>query len=94
MSDNISNMIMSSIYNDWDLDEDDRKMIDALGIDGAECICAIHVTLGQMFAHNPQMAALWPTTPNKALGNQSPMEVVRREGMPGLVRVRRFLDLS
>jgi hypothetical protein len=87
-------MIMTTIYNEWDLDASDRTLLDELGLDGAEAICAIHVTLGQMFAHNPQLAALWPTTPNKALNNLSPMEVIRQEGMDGLKRVRCFLDLS
>lgn len=85
---------MSSIYKEWDLDEPDRTLLDELGLEGAEAICAIHVTLGQVFAHNPQLAALWPTTPNKALNNLSPMEVIRKEGMSGLKRVMSFLDLS
>lgn len=94
MENNVSNIIMSSIYNEWGLDASDRKMIDEMGLDGAEAICAMHVALGQMFAHNPQLAALWPTTPNKALNNLSPMEVIRRDGMAGLKRVRSFLDLT
>lgn len=94
MTSNISNMIMSSIYKDWDLDERDRRMIDSLGLEGSEAICAMHVALGHIFAHNPQMAALWPTTPNKALNNRTPIEVIREEGMKGLRRVRGFLDLS
>lgn len=93
MSD-VSDIITTSIYNDWGLEERDRKLLDGLGLEGAEALCAIHVTLGQMFAHNPQLAALWPTTPNKALDNLSPMEVIRRDGMEGLKRVRGFLDLS
>lgn len=93
MSD-VSDIITTSIYNDWGLEARDRKMLDALGLEGAEALCAIHVALGQIFAHNPQLAALWPTTPNKALGNLSPLEVIRRDGMDGLKRVRSFLDLS
>ena len=89
MSD-VSDIITTSIYNDWGLEEKDRKMLDAVGLEGAESLCAIHVTLGQMFAHNPQLASLWPTTPNKALNNLSPMEVIRRDGMDGLKRVRSF----
>lgn len=94
MANEVSDMIMTSIYNDWGLEEGDRKMLDGLGLEGAEALCAMHVALGQMFAHNPQLAALWPTTPNKALGNLSPLEVIRRDGMDGLKRVRGFLDLS
>lgn len=94
MTDNVSSMIMSSIYRDWHLDESDRKMIDDLGLDGAEAICAMHVALNQIFAHNPQLASLWPTTRNKALNNRSPIDVIREDGMNGLKRVRSFLDLS
>ncbi|HEY9148771.1 MAG TPA: antitoxin Xre/MbcA/ParS toxin-binding domain-containing protein [Gammaproteobacteria bacterium] len=94
MESNVSDMIMASIYNEWELDADDRKMIDEMGLEGAEAICAMHVALGHMFAHNPQLAALWPTTPNKALNNLAPMDVIRRDGMAGLRRVRGFLDLT
>lgn len=94
MTNSISSMIMTSIYNDWELNRKDRKMIDSLGLEGAEAVCAMHVALGQIFAHNPQLAALWPTTPNKALNNRSPIDVIRDEGMAGLKRVRSFLDLS
>lgn len=94
MGNSLSHIILTSIYNEWGLDDSDRRMIDAMGLEGAESLCAIHVALGQMFAHNPQLAALWPTTPNKALHNLSPMEVIRREGLAGLKRVRAFVDLS
>lgn len=94
MGKTISHMILTTIYNEWELDERDRRMIDAMGLEGAENLCAMHVALGQMFAHNPQLAALWPTTPNRALNNLSPMEVIRREGLSGLKRVRAFLDLT
>jgi hypothetical protein len=87
-------MILTSIYRDWELDEDDRRVIETLGLEGVEGICAVHVALGQVFAHNPQLAALWPTTPNRVLNNKTPMDVVREEGMDGLRRVRALLEPS
>lgn len=94
MSIDVSNIVMPKIYSEWKLDASDREMIDAMGIEGEEHICAIYIALRHAFAHNPKLAALWPTTGNRALNNLSPLEVVRREGLPGLKRVRCFLDLS
>ncbi|MCW9089318.1 MAG: MbcA/ParS/Xre antitoxin family protein [Gammaproteobacteria bacterium] len=92
MAGSVSNIILGSIYNEWELDESDRKMIDELGLEGAESLCGLYVALGQVFAHNPQLAALWPTTPNKALQNLSPLELIRRDGMDGLKRICNILD--
>lgn len=94
MEQNITVMIMTTICNDWHLDERDRRLFESLGLDGAEGICAVHVALGQVFAHNPQLAALWPTTPNKILHNKTPIEVIREEGMDGVRRVRALLEPS
>jgi hypothetical protein len=85
-------MILSSIYNEWELEASDRRMINEMGLEGAEALCAMHVALGQVFAHNPQLAALWPTTPNKALHNQTPIEVIRQDRIAGLNRIRALLD--
>jgi len=92
MTDNVSSMILSSIYKDWELDAADRALLDSLGLDGAESLCAIHVALGQIFAHNPELAALWPTTSNKVLNKLTPIEVIRRDGMDGLRRVRAMVE--
>lgn len=92
MTENVSNLILTSIFNEWELEAEDRKMIDAMGLEGAEALCAVYVALGQIFAHNPQLAALWPTTPNKALGNLSPLDLIRRDGLPAIERIRRILD--
>jgi hypothetical protein len=37
---------------------------------------------------------LWPTTPNRTFGGQSPAELIRKEGFLGLLTVRRYLDLE
>jgi hypothetical protein len=92
VADNVSNIIMTTIYNEWQLDAEDRRMLDDMGLEGAEALCAMHVALGQIFAHNPQLAALWPTTPNKTLNNHSPLEVIRRDGLDGIKRICRLLD--
>lgn len=92
MQDNVSSMILTSIYKDWALDAADRHFLDCLGLEGAEGLCAIHVALGQIFAHNPELAALWPTTPNKVLNKLTPIEVIRRDGVAGLRRVRSLVE--
>ncbi|MGM0593973.1 MAG: antitoxin Xre/MbcA/ParS toxin-binding domain-containing protein [Pseudomonadota bacterium] len=92
MGNEISHIILTSIYNEWGLSRSDRRLIDSLGLEGAEALCAVHVALGQVFSHNPQLAALWPTTANKGLRDLSPMELIRRDGMAGLKRVRAALE--
>lgn len=94
MANEISDMILTSIYNEWGLEAEDRRLIDSFGLEGAETLCAVHVALGQVFAHNPQLAALWPTTPNKGLRDLAPMEVIRREGVEGLKRIKAFLEMA
>jgi hypothetical protein len=94
MSAEASSAVLSRIYTEWKLEARDRHMIDALGEEGVENLCAMYVALEHAFAHNPELAALWPTTRNRGFNNRSPIEVVREEGIDGLKRVRCFLDLS
>jgi len=92
MQNNVSSMVLNSIFKEWELEASDRQMLESLGLEGAESLCAIHVALGQFFAHNPELAALWPTTPNRVLNKLSPIEMIRRDGMAGLQRVRTLIE--
>ena len=92
MQSHVSTFVLSSIFTEWGLEASDRHLLEGLGLEGAEHLCAIHVALGQIFAHNPKLAALWPTTSNNALQKLSPMDVIRRDGLAGIKRVRSLLE--
>lgn len=87
-------LLLDKIYTEWRLTEADCQMLDELGQDAILHIVAIHSTLIQLFAHNPVLAALWPTTPNKALNGLTPIDVIQSQGMEGLEHVRQYLVLK
>ncbi len=55
-------------------------------------LLAIHQSLRVLFPRNRDIVYIWPTTPNRAFGGQSPIEVMSREGFLGLLIVKRHLD--
>ncbi len=77
----------------WQLNEWQHRSLAGLGEEAIPALQDILQTLETLFAHTPQLAELWPTTPNKAFANRTPLQVIEEEGMSGLEQVRRFLCL-
>ena len=77
----------------WQLNERQQRSLAGLGAQAVPALQDILQTLETLFAHTPHLAELWPTTPNKAFANRSPLQVIEEEGMSGLEQVRRFLCL-
>ncbi len=77
----------------WQLSERQYRLLAELGEPAIPALQDILQTLEKLFVHTPQLAELWPTTPNKAFANRSPLQVIEQEGMAGLEQVRRFLCL-
>lgn len=55
-------------------------------------IIGIHHALQLIFAHNPQFPGLWITDPANRHFDGSPVEMMLREGLSGMARVRRLLE--
>jgi len=55
-------------------------------------IIGIHHALQLIFAHNPQFPGLWVTDPKNRHFNGSAVDVMLREGVDGMARVRRLLE--
>ncbi len=55
-------------------------------------LLGIHKNLRLLFPHNRELAYRWMSTPNKAFGNLTPVQVVRQWGFTGLLMVRSYLD--
>ncbi len=63
-------------------------------LERAGWLLAIHKALRLLFPRNPKLRYSWVGRPNKDFHNRSPLEVMIRDGMIGLFRVSRYLDLE
>lgn len=56
-------------------------------------LLGIHKSLKLLYPRNDDIVHGWMASPNERFGGQTPVEVVRRLGLPGLVMVRGTLDV-
>lgn len=61
-------------------------------LDRAGHILGIHKDLRLLFPHDRAKAYRWVKTRNRAFDGCTPVEVVSREGLQGLLRVRSYLE--
>ena len=61
-------------------------------LDRAGHLLGIHKSLKLLFPHNPEIERGWISSPNLKFGGETPVAIVRRFGLPGLVMVRGTLD--
>lgn len=78
-----------SCYREGSPLSDDREVLDR-----ASHILGIHKDLRRLFTHERDKAYRWMKTHNRAFDGCTPVEVVSREGMQGLLRVRGYLEQS
>lgn len=55
-------------------------------------LLSIHKSLRLIFPHNPELAYLWPKSPNKMFSNRTPVSMIQEYGYAGLLMVRTYLD--
>ncbi|MDA8104523.1 MAG: MbcA/ParS/Xre antitoxin family protein [Nitrospiraceae bacterium] len=63
-------------------------------MDRVAALLSIHQSLRILFPQNRELAYKWPITPNRAFNDQSPVELIRKEGFLGLLTVKRRLDFE
>ncbi|MBW4053687.1 MAG: DUF2384 domain-containing protein [Proteobacteria bacterium] len=56
-------------------------------------LLGIHKSLKLLYPRNEDIVRGWMSSPNTRFGGETPVEVVRRFGLPGLVMVRGTLDV-
>ena len=56
-------------------------------------LLGIHSSLRLLFPHNRALVYRWPTAPNLAFDNRSPVEIMVKRGLPGIGAVRGYLDV-
>jgi Protein of unknown function (DUF2384) len=61
-------------------------------LDRAGHLLGIHKSLKLLFPHNAEIERGWMSSPNLKFGGETPVAIVRRFGLPGLVMVRGTLD--
>jgi len=62
-------------------------------LDRAAYLLAIHRSLRTLYPENPEICYGWVKMRNRALGNLTPLEVMLKEGLLGLAKVSRHLDV-
>lgn len=67
----------------------DRDQLDRVGH-----LLAIHKILRSLFPQNRELAYSWMSTRNRVFENLTPIDVVKRWGFLGLLRVRTYLERS
>jgi hypothetical protein len=55
-------------------------------------LMSIHKTLRLLYPHDEMLRCSWVNRRNKMLGNLTPLEVMREQGLIGIARVARCLD--
>jgi len=55
-------------------------------------LLGIHKSLKLLYPKNDEIVSRWMSSPNVKFGGQTPINVVRRFGLPGLVMIRGTLD--
>lgn len=59
-----------------------------------EHLVGIADALRTSFPRNVEMCSLWMKKPHKRFGNETPMSLMTRKGLKGLIQVRSQLDCS
>lgn len=55
-------------------------------------LLVIHASLRTLFPDNIEVAYAWMQTPNKAFAGTTPVAMIAKSGMPGLLAVREYLS--
>ncbi len=66
---------------------DDPDLLERVGH-----LLAIYRVLQEIYRHDPVICDRWMLIKDFLLGNRSPLEVVRKEGLEGLKAIRRSLE--
>jgi hypothetical protein len=61
--------------------------------DRAGHLLGIYKSLRILYPHNPEFRNAWMSARNRKFGGHTPVEIVRRFGLPGLAIVRGTLDV-
>lgn len=59
-----------------------------------EHIIGITDALRTSYPHNPQMGKMWIRQPSKKLNNQIPLDIIKDNGLEGIIEIRKHLDCS
>lgn len=59
-----------------------------------EHIIGIADALRTTYPHNPQMGSIWMRRSNNRFQNKSPLQLIRDEGLDGILKIRTHLDCS
>ena len=63
-------------------------------LDRAGWLLAIHKALRLLYPRNEKLRYSWVSRPNRAFENRPPLEVMLEEGIIGIAKVSRYLDLQ
>ena len=64
-----------------------REMLDRVGY-----FLSIHKSLKLLYPRNKEILYSWIRLRNKAFDDLAPLEVMKNEGMPGIIKVVRYLE--
>ncbi len=94
MSEVSNQIVIKHLAGQWHLSKEQYLCLLALGSDAVPELVKIDTTLNQLFAACPYLADLWMTSSNKAIGNDTPMDLLEKEGMAGLKKIVQILCLE
>lgn len=87
-------LVIKRLTEQWHLTESQYRCLLQLEPEAAAELLKLDTTLHQLFAASPLLADLWMTCQNKALGDDSPMDLIMKKRMAGLRQVVQFLCLE
>ncbi len=86
---NAKNRVILSKYRNGEPLSESRDTIDRVG-----WLLAIHKALGLLYPYSEEIRYSWVNRRNEAFNNLTPLEVMKEQGILGIVRVSRFLELN
>lgn len=94
MSDISYPQLIRRLAEEWQLSEQQQRCLLQLEPAAMDELLKIDTTLKLLFAASPMLASHWMTSRNRGLANDTPMDLIEKEGMAGLRRIARFLCLE
>jgi hypothetical protein len=82
-----SSRAMLSRYRKGEALPSSRDMLDRIG-----WLLSIHKSLRLLYPKNETIRYTWVQRRNQVLGNRTPLDIMRKQGLIGIAKVSRYLD--
>lgn len=97
--------LLKSLFQKWQVTDNQRAQLlglsqlnwaagvfDPVALERATMLLGIHSKLRVLFPQNRELRYLWITRRNDAFGQQTPLNIMCEQELPGMVSIARYLE--